>query len=116
MTLSSKASAYTVASGFTGMCTGKFPNGCQSLNQCRNAALAHIPAAPPESEIITASVNNARKMRLWLDPSASRTAISFARSAARAANTLPRLAHAASRINPASSINPAMNAFTPGAN
>jgi Patatin-like phospholipase len=30
--------------------------------------------------------------------------------------SLPRLAHAASRINPASSIKPAMNAFTPGAN
>jgi hypothetical protein len=95
---------------------GKFPNGCHWLSQRKNARLAHIPMAPPASEIITASVNRARKMRLRLAPSASRIAISFARSAARAANKLPRFAHAASKIKLASSINAAMNACTPGAN
>ena len=49
--------SYTLASGVTGVCTGKLPNGCQTLNQCNNATLAHTPAAPPIIEITTASVN-----------------------------------------------------------
>ena len=51
-----------------------------------------------------------RRMYWRFDPRAMRRAISRERSAARAANTLPRLAHAASRMRPASSINPAMKA------
>ncbi len=70
------------------------------------------PSAPPASEISTASVNSARRIRFRLDPSASRRATSRERSAARAANRLPRLAHAANRINPARSINPVRKART----
>ena len=44
------------------------------------------------------------------DPRAMRTAISRERSAARAANRLPRLAHAASRIRAARSMSPAIKA------
>ena len=44
------------------------------------------------------------------DPRAMRTAISRERSAARAANRLPRLAHAASRIRPARSMSPNIKA------
>src|SRR3984885_1249992 len=44
------------------------------------------------------------------DPRAMRTAISRERSAARAAKRLPRFAHAASRMRPARSMRPAMNA------
>ena len=65
---------------------------------------------PPTSAISTASVNTCRRMRVRLDPSASRRATSRDRSAARAANRLPRLAHAASRINPANNNNPVRNA------
>ena len=44
------------------------------------------------------------------DPRAMRTAISRDRSAARAANRLPRLAQAASRMRPARSMSPAIKA------
>ena len=53
-------------------------------------------------------------MRPRLAPSARRMAISRVRSAARAVNRLPRLAQAASRINPASSINAVRNARVAG--
>ena len=85
-------------------------NGCHALSPLNSTTLPHSPTTPPISEISTASVNSCRKMRVRLAPSASRRATSRERSAARAANRLPRLAQAASRINPASSINPAMNA------
>jgi hypothetical protein len=74
--------------------------------------LPNNPSAPPTSEISTDSLNTCRRMRLQLDPSASRKATSRERSAARAANRLPRLAQAASRIKAASNINPVTNAFT----
>ncbi len=70
------------------------------------------PAAPPINETSNASVKSCRKIRLRLEPSASRSAISLDRSAARAANKLPRFAHAASRINAANAISPARNART----
>jgi len=79
-----------------------------------NARMPARPNAPPASEIKIASVNTPRRMRLRLDPSANRNAISRERSAARAANRLPRLAHAASRMSPARSIMPEMNPFTTG--
>ncbi len=84
--------------------------GCHILICCNSVMLPKSPTAPPTKEISTASVNNCRRMRVRLAPSASRKATSRERSAARAANRLPRLAHAASKIKPARIINPAMNA------
>ena len=107
-----KATPYTFASGFTGIWMGQRENGCQTLSHSSSATPAARPTAPPAIEISKASVNNVRKMRLRLDPSASRSAISRVRSAARAANKLPRFAHAANRIKPASNINAVMNART----
>src|SRR5579859_7393777 len=49
-------------------------------------------------------------MKVRRDPRAMRRAISRDRSAARAANKLPRLAHAASRIRAARSISPPIKA------
>src|SRR5882757_874634 len=69
-----------------------------------------MPHTPPASETRIASANSWRRMYWRFDPRAMRRAISRERSAARAANTLPRLAHAASRIRPASSVMPNIKA------
>ena len=84
--------------------------GCHALSQCRITTPPASPIAPPASDTITASVSSCRTIRPRRDPSATRNATSFPRSAARAANKLPRFAHAASRIIPASSIRPATKA------
>src|SRR5438445_82083 len=45
-----------------------------ALSSPNSATLPHRPTAPPASEISTASVNSVRRIRLRLDPSASRRA------------------------------------------
>ena len=89
---------------------GNLDTGCHTLTHRNSATLPHSPTAPPISEISRDSVNSCRRMCMRRAPSASRRATSRERSAARAANRLPRLAHAANTINPASSINPVTNA------
>ena len=104
MRASNRATAYTFASGFTGTFAGKLDMGCHTLSHSTNTTAPRSPAAPPITETSTASVSSWRRMRLRLDPKASRRAISLDRSAARAAERLPRFAHAAGKISPASSI------------
>ena len=104
------ATAYVLASGFTGTLMGTSGIGCHALSTCRMPTPPASPSAPPTSEISTASVSICRNISPRRDPSASRIAVSLARSALRAANRLPRFAHAASRISPASIIIPAMKA------
>src|ERR1700728_3099047 len=110
---SSTATTYTCPSGFTARWRAvKLGNGCHALSARSSATLPNNPIAPPPSEIRNASVNSPRKIRFLLDPSASRKATSRDRSAARAANRLPRFAHAANRIRPVNNIRPAINAFS----
>ena len=107
---SANATTYVHASGFTGTLIGIFGTGSHALSQRRMPMPPSNPTTPPASETRIASVSSCRRISPRRDPSAMRSAISFERSAARAANKLPRFAHAASRISPASSIIPAMNA------
>ena len=96
--------------GFTGTLMGIPGIGRHVLSTRRMPTAPAMPQTPPASETSKASVNSWRRISSRLDPSAMRSAISFERSAARAAKRLPRFAHAASRISPASSISPAMKA------
>ena len=111
-----KATSESIGSGLTGRWSGTAGMGCQMLIRRNSMKLTNSPAVPPAREISSASVSSPRRMRLRLEPSARRRATSRERSAARAANRLPRLAHAASRISPESTINPATNARTAGPN
>src|SRR6516162_5848827 len=99
-----------LASGLTGTWRGNRGNGCHTLNRRKSPMLPISPATPPASESSTDSVNSWRKMRLRLEPRARRKATSRERSAARAANRLPRLAQAANSIKPERSINPVRKA------
>ena len=92
---------------------GNLGKGCHTLSPRSSTTLPHSPTAPPASEISTASVSSCRRMRIAARPQRQpQRDFAAERSAARAANRLPRLAQAASRIKPASSINPATNART----
>src|SRR5271168_650934 len=89
---------------------GIFGIGRQVLRARRMTTAPAMPQIPPAKETKTASVRSWRRMSWRRDPRAMRTAISRERSAARAANRLPRLAHAASRIRPERSMSPAIKA------
>ncbi len=72
--------------------------GRHVLSTRRMAMAAAIPHTPPATETTSASVNIWRRISRRPDPSAMRTAISRALSAARAEKRVPRLAQAASRM------------------
>ena len=83
----------------------------------RGAAARHCPTSPSRAarQRKSAALRSTAARRMRVRRRAQREAqrhFPWTRSAARAANRLPRLAHAASRINPASSISPARNART----
>src|SRR6266849_4956570 len=71
---------------------GYLVGGCQLERPVRAIHARPQAHAPPRIEITKDSTRSWRRMRQRLDPRAMRMAISFARSAVRAANRLPRLA------------------------
>ena len=93
-TVNSKASPSTPIEASRGTLFG--PSTC---TQCTHTNENKIPSAPPPSASNTLSVNNWRRIRPRLAPSAARTAISFCRETARESCKFATLAQAISNTN-----------------
>ena len=79
---------------------GNRVNGLPQLSPCNSSMLPASPSRAAHERDMAASVSSCRRIRLPVDPRASRSATSRERSDARAANRLPRFAQAATELIP----------------